>query len=98
LQAMKPGGVLVNIARGGIVDTAALIAALNSGQLAGAGLDVTDPEPPPPDHPLWACPNLLVTPHVSGMGSPAVRRRIGALVMENVSRFAAGEALSCRVA
>jgi phosphoglycerate dehydrogenase-like enzyme len=96
--AMKPGGVLVNIARGGIVDTAALVDALNSGHLACAGLDVTDPEPPPPDHPLWSCPNLIVTPHVSGLGSPAVRRRIGALVMENVGRFVAGETLSCRVA
>lgn len=96
--AMKPGGILVNIARGGIVDTTALIDALTSGHLAGAGLDVTDPEPPPPDHPLWSCPNLLVTPHVSGMGSPAVRRRIGALVMENLSRFVAGAALLHRVA
>ena len=98
LEAMKPGGILVNIARGGIVDTAALIQALNTGHLAAAGLDVTDPEPPPPDHPLWTCPNLLVTPHISGLGSPAVRRRIGALVMDNLSRFVAGEALSCRVA
>jgi phosphoglycerate dehydrogenase-like enzyme len=98
LQAMRPGGVLVNIARGSIVDTAALIEALNSGHLSGAGLDVSDPEPPPPDHPLWSCPNLIVTPHVSGMGSPAVRRRIGALVMDNVGCFIAGETLSHRVA
>jgi phosphoglycerate dehydrogenase-like enzyme len=98
LQAMKPGGVLVNIARGSIVDTAALIEALNSGHLSGAGLDVSDPEPPPPDHPLWSCPNLIVTPHVSGMGSPAVRRRIGALVMDNVGRFIAGETLAHQVA
>jgi phosphoglycerate dehydrogenase-like enzyme len=98
LAAMKPNGVLVNIARGGIVDTGALVDALRSGRLAGAGLDVTDPEPPPPDHPLWSCPNLIVTPHVSGMGSPAVRRRIGALVMDNVGRFAGKEALLHRVA
>jgi len=98
LQAMKPGGVLVNIARGSIVDTAALIEALNSGHLSGAGLDVSDPEPPPPDHPLWPCPNLIVTPHVSGLGSPAVRRRIGALVMDNVGRFIAGETLAHLVA
>jgi phosphoglycerate dehydrogenase-like enzyme len=98
LAAMRPGGVLVNIARGGIVDTAALVEALMSGHLAGAGLDVTDPEPPPPDHPLWSCPNLIVTPHVSGMGSPAVRRRIGALVMENLERFLAGAELRHRVA
>lgn len=98
LKAMKPHGILVNIARGPIVDTAALVEALNSGHLAGAGLDVTDPEPPPPDHPLWSYPNLIVTPHVSGMGSFAVRRRIGALVTENLGRFLAGTALSCRVA
>ena len=98
LEAMKPGGVLVNIARGAIVDTTALVDALMSGQLAGAGLDVTDPEPPPPDHPLWTCPNLIVTPHVSGIGSPVVRRRIGALVMDNVDRFVAGRTLRHRVA
>jgi phosphoglycerate dehydrogenase-like enzyme len=94
---MKPRGVLVNIARGGIVDTAALVEALQSGRLAGAGLDVTDPEPPPSDHPLWTCPNLIVTPHVSGLGSLAVRRRIGALVMDNLGRFVANEALVYRV-
>jgi phosphoglycerate dehydrogenase-like enzyme len=97
LAAMKPGGLLVNIARGAIVDTAALVEALMSGRLAGAGLDVTDPEPPPPGHPLWSCPNLIVTPHVSGMGSPAVRRRIGALVMDNLARFVAREDLRHRV-
>ena len=98
LKAMKPNGILVNIARGPIVDTPALIDALHSGHLAAAGLDVTDPEPPPPDHPLWSCPNLIVTPHVSGLGSPAVRRRIGALVMDNVGHFLAGTPLSSRVA
>lgn len=98
LKAMKPHGILVNIARGPIVDTAALIDALHSGHLAAAGLDVTDPEPPSPGHPLWSCPNLIVTPHISGLGSPAVRRRIGALVMDNLGRFLAGTPLSSRVA
>jgi len=98
LAAMKPGGLLVNIARGAIVETGALVAALDSGHLAGAGLDVTDPEPPPADDPLWRCPNLIVTPHVSGLGSAAVRRRIAALVQDNVGRFVAGEALRHRVA
>ncbi len=87
----------MNIARGAIVDTAALVEALKSGRLAGAGLDVTDPEPPPPDHALWSCPNLIVTPHVSGLGSPAVRSRIGALVKHNLDRFLAGEELLHRV-
>jgi phosphoglycerate dehydrogenase-like enzyme len=98
LAAMKPGGVLVNVARGGIVDSGALIAALRSGHLAGAGLDVTDPEPPPTADPLWNCPNLIVTPHVSGIGSRAVQRRIAAVVRHNVACFQAGQALEHVVA
>jgi len=98
LAALKPGAVLVNIARGAIVDTDALIAALHSGHLAAAGLDVTDPEPPPLDHPLWDSPNLIITPHISGLGSPAVQRRIGAVVRGNLGRFLAGERLAHIVA
>ena len=66
---MKAGSVLVNIGRGSIVNTEALMEALRSGHIAAAGLDVTDPEPLPPDHPLWDCPNLLITPHISGLGA-----------------------------
>ena len=91
IAALKPGSVLVNVARGRIVDTVALMAALNSGHLAGAGLDVTDPEPLPPDHPLWSCPNLIVTPHLASKGGPGPRPRITALVCENVGRFLAGQ-------
>jgi phosphoglycerate dehydrogenase-like enzyme len=93
IAAMKPSAVLVNIARGAIVQTAPLMAALQSGHLSGAGLDVTDPEPPPADHPLWDCPNVIITPHVSGIGSVPVRRRIGDVVMENLRRLRAGETL-----
>ena len=66
---MKAGSVLVNIGRGSIVNTEALMEALRSGHIAAAGLDVTDPEPLPPDHPLWDCPNVLITPHLSGLGA-----------------------------
>ena len=66
---MKAGSVLGNIGRGSIVNTEALMEALRSGRIAAAGLDVTDPEPLPPDHPLWDCPNVLITPHISGLGA-----------------------------
>lgn len=66
---MKAGSVLVNIGRGSIVNTEALMEALRSGRIAAAGLDVTEPEPLPPDHPLWDCPNVLITPHISGLGA-----------------------------
>ena len=62
---MSPGAVLVNVARGGLVDTDALVDALRSGRMGGAGLDVTDPEPLPAGHPLWSAPNCIVTPHVA---------------------------------
>jgi phosphoglycerate dehydrogenase-like enzyme len=78
--AMPPGAVLVNVARGAIVDTGELVAALESGRLGGAGLDVTDPEPLPPRHPLWTAPNCIVTPHVAdtdAMTVPLFAERIG---------------------
>ena len=65
LDALAPGAVVVNVARGAIVDTDALVGALESGRLGGAGLDVTDPEPLPARHPLWRAPNCIVTPHVA---------------------------------
>jgi phosphoglycerate dehydrogenase-like enzyme len=89
---------VVNIARGEIINTSAMCEALHSGQLSGAGLDVTDPEPLPSEHPLWSCPSLIVTPHVSAFGSPAVRRRFAELLKDNVMRFQAGNDLMHRVA
>jgi len=90
--AMKPGSFLINIARGKIVDTAALLSALQSGSLAGACLDVTDPEPLPADHALWKMPNVIITPHVSSDAAITDERR-WQLFRENLRRFDAGEPL-----
>lgn len=92
LASMKKGSYLINIARGPIVNTDALLGALNSGHLAGACLDVTDPEPLPHDHPLWKQPNVIITPHVAS-DADLTRQRRWALFKENVRRFAAGEPL-----
>jgi phosphoglycerate dehydrogenase-like enzyme len=90
--AMKRGGYFINIARGRCVVTADLVEALRSGHLAGAGLDVADPEPLPADNPLWAMPNVLITPHVAIYGTP-YRDKWEAMLIENCRRFAAGEPL-----
>ncbi|TRZ84593.1 MAG: dihydrofolate reductase [Streptomycetaceae bacterium] len=88
---MKPGATLVNVARGGIVDTAALIDALNRGHISAA-LDVTDPEPLPKGHPLWSAPNIIITPHVGG-DSTAFNPRVRTLIESQLERFATGEPL-----
>ncbi|MGW9629882.1 D-isomer specific 2-hydroxyacid dehydrogenase family protein [Agromyces sp. NPDC055520] len=83
LARMPRSAVLVNVARGGLLDTEALVAALESGRLGGAGLDVTDPEPLPTGHPLWRAPNCIVTPHVADtddMTVPLFAERIAANV------------------
>ena len=89
---MKPGGYFFTIGRGASTRTDALIAALRSGQLAGAGLDVTDPEPLPADSPLWAMTNVIITPHVSA-SSDLQLERIAVIVAENLRRYVAGEPL-----
>ncbi|HNT22813.1 MAG TPA: D-glycerate dehydrogenase [Anaerolineales bacterium] len=83
LKLMKPTAILVNAARGPVVDTAALVHALSTGQIAGAALDVTDPEPLPPDHPLYSLPNCLVVPHI-GSATQNTRRRMAGLACENL--------------
>jgi phosphoglycerate dehydrogenase-like enzyme len=75
-----------------MVDTNAMLGALQSKRLRGAGLDVTEPEPLPPDHVLWKMPNVIITPHVSGQ-SPGTRFRTRQLFIENMKRFSAGEPL-----
>jgi phosphoglycerate dehydrogenase-like enzyme len=90
LAAMKPHSWLVNIARGSLIDTDALVAALEEGRIGGAALDVTEPEPLPDDHPLWRC--ALITPHVANPPQ-AMARSLAERVEENVRRFAAGEEL-----
>jgi len=90
--------VLVNISRGGVVDTAALAEALQSGVIAGAGLDVTDPEPLPAGHALWAAPNLLISPHLAGAAGKAGFDRLAEVAARNVRRFLAGEPLAHVVA
>ncbi len=92
-SAMKRGAYFINIARGRCVVTDDLIAALRSGHLAGAGLDVADPEPLPADNPLWAMPNVLITPHVAIAGAP-YRERWLAILIDNCRRFAAGQPLT----
>lgn len=87
---------VINVARGPLVDTDALVDALRDNAIGGAGLDVTDPEPLPDGHPLWTLPNAIVTPHDSN--PPAVRTTAFAEhVTENVRRFVAGEALTARI-
>ncbi|MDP4721851.1 MAG: D-2-hydroxyacid dehydrogenase [Akkermansiaceae bacterium] len=90
--AMKQGTYLINIARGQVVNTDAMLAALKSGKLAAACLDVTDPEPLPKDHPLWSQPNVIITPHVASRSEVTNQRR-AALLRENLRRFASGEPL-----
>jgi phosphoglycerate dehydrogenase-like enzyme len=95
-QVMKKAAYFINIARGGLVKTPALIEALEKKQIAGAGLDVTDPEPLPENSPLWKMSNVVISPHIAGQ-SPGGRDRQWRLFRENIRRFAAGEPLLCVV-
>jgi phosphoglycerate dehydrogenase-like enzyme len=89
---MKPSAYLVNIARGAIVDSQALETALITGQIAGAGIDVTDPEPLPDGHSLWQAPNLIITPHTADTPEQCVRLLADRIVL-NVSALIAGSEL-----
>ena len=90
LGLMKPTALLVNTARGSLVDEAALVRALESGSIAGAGLDVLEVEPPAPDNPLLRLPNVVLTPHVGWMAREALGR-LHAQIVANVAAYLAGE-------
>jgi phosphoglycerate dehydrogenase-like enzyme len=97
LAAMKHDGVLINFARADIVDEPALISALRDKRIAAAVLDVTDPEPLPPDHPLWSLDNAHITMHLSGIPTPASLQRAAERFARNCERFRNGEALEAQV-
>jgi len=92
-QLMKPSAYFINVGRGLTVDQEALIEALNNGVIAGAGLDVTDPEPLPKDSPLWLMEQVLITPHYSSQ-APIVMDRVRQLFLENLARFYDGRPLA----
>lgn len=96
LAAVKPGAILINTARGGLVDEPALVAALSAGRLRGAGLDVFEQEPLDPDNPLLGLPNVVVAPHQAWL-TPETLDRSLAVAFENIRRLAAGEPLQNQV-
>lgn len=97
LAAMKDSAVLVNVARGSVIDQDALVAALAEKRIGGAFLDVTSPEPLPAGHPLWSEPNAHVTMHLSGRAQTAMFRRSGARFLDNLARYGRGEPLAHQV-
>jgi len=97
LAKMKKNAIIINAGRGSAIDTEALCNALEAGTLGGAGLEVTDPEPLPPDHRLWKMENALITPHISGDRYLLTYRYISDLILENARRFVRGEALESLV-
>jgi D-2-hydroxyacid dehydrogenase (NADP+) len=96
LHAMRPTAYIYNVGRGASIDPDALIQALQTGVIAGAGLDVTDPEPVPADSPLWSIPNVILSQHTSGM-SPHNADRVTELFAANLKRYLAGEPLQQKI-
>ncbi len=94
LTRMKRSAWLINIARGDMIDDDALLAALDSGAIAGAFLDPTNPEPLPPEHPLWSAPNAIITMHLSGRSQTTMFARGAALFRKNLVAFLAGEPMT----
>ncbi len=93
LGLCKKNAIIVNIARGGIIDQMALLEALKNGTIAGAGLDAMDPEPFPSDHPLWNAPNLYISPHCAGAAGALTTNRISDNAVTNLKRYMAKEPL-----
>jgi phosphoglycerate dehydrogenase-like enzyme len=93
IAAMPAGSYLVNIARGAMIDEEALVDALQQNRLAGAGLDVTEIEPLPTNHPLYGLPNVIVTPHIGGAGSSGTGAGMGKILADNLRLWVAGEKL-----
>jgi phosphoglycerate dehydrogenase-like enzyme len=89
-ELMKKGAYFIAVSRGKLYDTPALVKALDSQRLSGAGLDVTNPEPLPPGHPLWKFENVIITPHIAGQSDNVQSRRMD-LIKENIARFDKGE-------
>lgn len=96
-SALPRHAFVINIGRGPIIDAAALSHALEKGLIGGAGLDVTDPEPLPLDDPLWACKNIIVTPHIAAMGGALPARRLAAILERNLDHFINGRELENRI-
>jgi len=91
IALMNPRAVIINVGRGSAIDQDSLVSALNDGRIGGAFLDVTDPEPLPPSHPLWTAKNCIITPHVSGnMTLELTRERIVGIFLENLELYAGG--------
>ncbi len=97
LAAMKPDAAILNVARGAVIDQAALLAALGEGRLSGAFLDVTDPEPLPADHPLWAIDRVHITSHLSGRSQEKLFARAVERFLANLERWRQGEAMESLV-
>lgn len=94
LEMLKPNAVLINVGRGGAIDTEALTRCLYEERIAGAALDVTDPEPLPSEHPLWKAPNAIITPHISGgYALPETLEQIVDICAENLRHYMQGEPL-----
>ncbi len=98
IELMKDGAYLINVGRGNAIDTDALVDIMHRGKLAGAALDVTDPEPVPAEHPLWDCPRVYITPHVSGRYTlPETLNRVVEIAAQNIEAMLSGGALRSEV-